>query len=165
MAKNFYPRLEQSSQRQEGNWWLGRPTRNQASSTDRRLQEWATHSLQDPIHFNLQNQFQGAEEPLDDSKWPRIFQLGKASSSSGIQHCPRHFRQPSPEDCRNTEYLDVLVIDTGGGKYPTITDRSCQDIEISGQATKLLRYGSAGPDILCHIANVLIKAHFPNRNL
>ena len=57
------------------------------------------------------------------------------------------------------------MIDTGGGKYPTMTERACQVLETSGQTTELLPYGSAGPARLCQIANVVIKAHFPNREM
>jgi hypothetical protein len=72
---------------------------------------------------------------------------------------------PSPEDCLNTEYPNVLVIDTGGGKYPTMTKRACEVLETSGQTTELLPYSLAGPARLCHIASVVIKAHFPHRDL
>ena len=57
------------------------------------------------------------------------------------------------------------MIDTGGGKYPTMTKRACEVLETSGQTTELLPYGSAGPARLCNIANVVIKAHFPHRDL
>ncbi len=46
-----------------------------------------------------------------------------------------------------------------------MTERACQVLEKSGRTTELLPYGSAGPARLCHIANVVIKAHFPNRAL
>jgi hypothetical protein len=86
-------------------------------------------------------------------------------SRSGKTYRPKHLCHLSPEDCLNTEYPDVLVIDTGGGKYPTMTKRACEVLETSGQTTELLPYGSAGPARLCHIANVVIKAHFPHRDL
>ena len=46
-----------------------------------------------------------------------------------------------------------------------MTARACQVLETTGQTTELLPYGSAGPARLCHIANVVIKAHFPHRDL
>jgi hypothetical protein len=46
-----------------------------------------------------------------------------------------------------------------------MTERACQVLETSGQTTELLPYGSAGPARLCRIANVVIKAHFPHREL
>jgi hypothetical protein len=46
-----------------------------------------------------------------------------------------------------------------------MTERACQVLETSGHTTELLPYGSAGPARLCRIANVVIKAHFPNREL
>eukprot|EP00980_Cylindrotheca_fusiformis_P010182 scaffold2267_cov92-Cylindrotheca_fusiformis.AAC.1 len=83
---------------------------------------------------------------------------------TGKSYCRRHVRQ-DPTMCRSTEYPNILVIDSGGGKQATITKRSCQVLSITGeQPVEIIGYGSTGPPRVCEVANVVLKAHIPGRD-
>jgi transposase InsO family protein len=69
-------------------------------------------------------------------------------------------RQPDPDD--NSK--DILILDSGGGKRPTITKRGFRVLAHTGRETLLSGYQEDGPPKLCPVVHGVTKAHIVGRD-
>eukprot|EP00957_Ditylum_brightwellii_P109280 8335818-Ditylum_brightwellii.AAC.1 len=63
---------------------------------------------------------------------------------------------------RNWE--DLLIVDTGGERYSTITKRAWHVFENTNQEQLIKGYGSSDDGRICLIVNATKKATFPGRD-
>ena len=59
---------------------------------------------------------------------------------------------------------DILILDTGGGRIPTITRRTWFILDRHAEQSAISGYQNHGDPTICPIVNGITKVHLPNRD-